>query len=561
MSKEINLITLSKYIRPELTENKAKSWVMNGKQNEFYKYIIDRYNGSPTNAAIINSYVDLTYGRGLYAANAARNISEWTQLKTVLKPRELRKIISDYILFGEFSFQVIEKKGGKDLASITHVPKERVIPAIENDKEEIESYFYSRDWAKQYKPENKPEEIPAFNGIKQKNSIYVGRPYKAGKNYFADPEYLAGMPYAEMEEEIANLYVNSIKNGLSAGYIINVPEGINWTPEEKEDFTKSIKSKLVGSPNASKFIVSFNGVEKEVTVSAIPVNDNVHKQWEYLTQEARQQLLTAHGVTSPMLFGIKDNTGLGNNADELDSAFKLLMQTKIASKQNFIIDALEEVLVLYGINLNLEFIPQRDIIEDEVQPNNVELSKKKSDLETFLELGEDYDSDESYMLVNEDEVDYEEEEKISLELASTGTARPNANSSQDNDDIVIRYRYVGNPSPQREFCKAMMNANKVYRKEDIIQMGDKLVNPGFGMSPFPNKPYSIWLHKGGGKLSDNFNHGTCKHKWNRVIYLKKGSSVDVNSPLAKIISTSEARRRGYKVETNDSRVSIAPHDM
>lgn len=518
---------------------------MNGKNNSFYQDVIDRYNGSPTNAAIINSYIDLIYGRGLYASNAVSNVNDWTKLRSILKAKELRKIISDYQLFNEFSFQVIEKRGG-DLASITHVPKERVIPSIENDNEEIESYWYSRDWSKQYKPENKPEEIPAFNGKKQKNSIYVGKPYKAGKNYFSDPEYLAGMPYATMEEEIANLYVNSIKNGLSAGYIINVPEGINWTPEEKEEFTKSIKAKLTGSPNASKFVVSFNGVEKEVTISAIPINENVHKQWEYLTQEARQQLLTAHGVTSPMLFGIKDNTGLGNNADELDTAFKMLMETKIRSKQTFILDALEDVLVLYGINLNLEFIPQRDIIEDEKE--TVELKKKSSDLDLFIGLGEDYDEDDEYMLVNESEVNYEEEEKI--QLASTGTARPNAVSLQDTDDIVIRYRYVGNKSPEREFCRKMMSANKVYRKEDIIQMENKVVNAGWGANGA--NTYSIWIYKGG---------GACKHKWNRVIYLKKGVKIDVNSPLAEIISTSEARRRGFKVETNNNLVSIAPNNM
>lgn len=547
MSKEIQLITLSKYVRPQLTENKSKNWVMNGKNNSFYQDVIDRYNGSPTNAAIINSYIDLVYGRGLYASNAVSNVNDWTKLRSILKAKELRKIISDYQLFNEFSFQVIEKRGG-DLASITHVPKERVIPSIENDNEEIESYWYSRDWSKQYKPENKPEEIPAFNGKKQKNSIYVGKPYKAGKNYFSDPEYLAGMPYATMEEEIANLYVNSIKNGLSAGYIINVPEGINWSPEEKEEFTKSIKAKLTGSPNASKFVVSFNGVEKEVTISAIPINENVHKQWEYLTQEARQQLLTAHGVTSPMLFGIKDNTGLGNNADELDTAFKMLMETKIRSKQTFILDALEDVLVLYGINLNLEFIPQRDIIEDEKE--TVELKKKSSDLDLFIGLGEDYDEDDEYMLVNESEVNYEEEEEEKIQLASTGTARPNAVSLQDTDDIVIRYRYVGNKSPEREFCRKMMSANKVYRKEDIIQMENKVVNAGWGANGA--NTYSIWLYKGG---------GACKHKWNRVIYLKKGVKIDVNSPLAKVISTSEARRRGFKVETNNNLVSIAPNNM
>lgn len=548
MSMEIQVITLSKYIRPTLTENKGKNWVMNGRNNKFYTYIIDRYNGSPTNAAIINSYVDLIYGRGLHAKNAVRNVSDWVKLKTVLKPKELRKIISDFELFGEFSFQVIEKNGG-DLASITHLPKERVIPSIENEDEEIEIYWYSKDFTKTYKAENKPEEFPAFNGKKQKDCIYVGKPYKAGKNYFGEPDYLAGMPYAEMEEEIANLYVNSIKNGLSAGYIINVPDGINWTPEEKEDFKRDIHSKLTGSPNASKFVISFNGEEKDITVQPIPINENVHKQWQYLTEEARQQLLTAHRVTSPMLFGIKDNTGLGNNADELDTAEAQLMKRVIAPKQNFIINALDEVLALYDINLDLEFLPLTEVQEQPIA-EGVELKKKNTDLEDFINLGEDFDTNENYMLVNESEVDYEEEEKISLKLASTGTARPNSNSEQDNDDIIVRYRYVGNKSPERAFCRAMMNANKVYRKEDIIQMGGNVVNAGWG--PNGANTYSIWLYKGG---------GNCKHKWNRVIYLKKGTSVDVNSPLAEIISTSEARRRGFTVVTNENLVSIAPSNM
>lgn len=549
MSNEIKLITLSSYVRPEVRENKFKDWVMNGAKNEFYKYIIDRYNGSPTNAAIINSYVDLIYGRGLHAKNAASNLSQWAKLKSVLKSSDVRKIISDFELFGELSMQVTQTKG-KDLASITHVPKQRVIPSIENEDEVIEFYWYSKNWARHTLPENKPKDYPSFNGKKQPQSIYVGKPYKAGKNYFADPDYLAGMPYAEMEEEIANLYVSSIKNGLSAGYIINVPNGKTWDPETKDKFEKAIKAKLVGSTNASSFVLSFNDGEQETKVEAIPVNANVHKQWEYLTQEARQQLLTAHRVTSPMLFGIKDSTGLGNNADELDTAEAQLMKRVIAPKQRFILDCFTEILELYDINLDLEFLPLTEIVEETTDTKSVELSQKKNDLDTFIALGDDYDSNEDYHLVNESEVDYEEEEKLSLKFASTGTARPNANSEQDNENIVVRYRYVGNEIAEREFCKKMMFAQKVYRKEDIIQMGSKSVNAGWGLKGA--NTYSIWLYKGG---------GNCHHKWNRVIYLKKGAKIDVNNPLAEIISTSEAKRRGYKVETNENLVSIAPINM
>tara|TARA_R110000803_G_scaffold13841_1_gene38786 strand:- start:549 stop:848 length:300 start_codon:yes stop_codon:yes gene_type:complete len=91
-----------------------------------------------------------------------------------------------------------------------------------------------------------------------------------------------------------------------------------------------------------------------------------------------------------------------------------------------------------------------------------------------------------------------------------------------------------------------MNANKVYRKEDIVALKDKPINKGWGLNGADT--YSIWKYKGG---------GACKHKWNRVIFLRKG----VKTSLTDIISTREAKRRGYKVPTNNSDVSITPNNM
>jgi len=382
---------------------------------------------------------------------------------------------------------------------------------------------------------------------------YVIRPYKAGKKYFSDPDYLAGLPYAELEEEVANYYVSHIRNGLSFGYIINIPDGNSYTAEEKDEMETKIKQKLVGSSNAGKFIINFSGRDAEITVTALEMND-AHKQWEYLTGEARQQLLTAHRVTSPMLFGIKDNTGLGNNADELDVAEAQLMKRVIQPKQKYITDALELIAGFYDLVLDLRFKPLTEEAKvEEAVSEKVEM-KALHPVHKLIDLGEEIDMMD-YDLVAEDEVDYEE----TLEFASTGTARPNAKSEQDSENILIRYKYVGNPHPEREFCKLMMRANKVYRKEDIIRMENQAVNPGFGLDGVDT--YSIWLWKGGGLKSKTFPNGTCKHKWNRQIYLKKGVSVDVKSPLAEVISTSAARRKGYKVPTNDTKVSIAPHNM
>jgi len=87
---DIRLIALNSYVRPDVIETKSREWVLNGKKNGFYQYIIDRYNGSPTNAAINNSYIDLIYGRGLMNKNS--NVVDWLKFKKILNDKELRKI-------------------------------------------------------------------------------------------------------------------------------------------------------------------------------------------------------------------------------------------------------------------------------------------------------------------------------------------------------------------------------------------------------------------------------------------------------------------------------------
>ena len=271
-------------------------------------------------------------------------------------------------------------------------------------------------------------------------------------------------------------------------------------------------------------------------------------------------MLTGHRCTSPSIVGVISSSGFSNTADEMDTAEIQLMKRVISPKQNFITESIEEILEFFDIDLDLYFIPLTEVPEEATESEKEEATnedlklsktccseKKKSSLNEFIEKGEEIDSNE-FDLIDEIEVDYEEE--IKLELASTGVARPNAKSSQDGQDFIVRYKYVGNENPEREFCRLMMSANKVYRKEDVLQSEDKIVNPGWG--PNGSDKYSIWLYKGG---------GNCYHKWNRVIYLKKGKNVDVNSPLAEIISVSEARRKGMKIQTNNGLVSISPIHM
>lgn len=542
LHSDIRLLQLSNYVRPKLEENISKDWVLNGRNNAFYQYIIDRFNGSPTNSAINKSYMDMIYGRGLASRN--QNLPAWIKLLTILNPKEVKKIVSDFQLFGEASFQVIKAKNKKDLATIAHLPKQQVVPQIENEYGEIKGYWYCKDFSKTNKYE--PEYFPAFGTSEKAIEIYRIAPYSPGKEYFSDPDYLSSLPYADMEEELANFYINSIKKGLSAGYVINIPDGGTLTDEQKDILESKIKAKLTGSPNAMNFVISFNGRDAEITIIPFPVNKDQHQQWEYLTSESRQQIMTGHRVISPKLFGIMSDGGLGNNANELNEARDQLNEFVIKPKQDYITEAFQEVLNHYNINLQLYFISLKLST-----PVTLSAEKKKNELDSFIDLGEDIT--EEWELIDERDVDYEEEAKIDLQLASTGSAYPNAKSAQDSEIYKVRYKYTGSESPERTFCQKMMGAQKIYRKEDIIAMGSKSVNPGWG--PEGANEYSIWFYKGG---------GDCHHKWVRVIFARKDRkpNVDVNSPNTDEVTAAQTRKEeGFIPEANNKLIYTEPKDM
>jgi hypothetical protein len=602
---DLRTISLSAFDTQIFDEVKpsGKTYVLNGKNNEGYDYVINRYKYSPTNAAILDSYYSYTYGQGLTANYMANQAIQMAKVNKLFTKDIVRKLVKDYTLFHECSFEIILGKTGNEIAQINHLPKNKVVPNEVDENGVINSYWYSYDWSDTRK--YPPNEIPVFvQGTKEKKTIFVIKEYSINDFYFARPSYYSGLNYAELEEQISVYCVNHIKNGLSAGHIINVNEGVT-DDEVKDKFEKNIIRKWTGANNANKFILSFNSnKDNATTIESITIAD-AHQQYQFLTEEARKQLLTAHKVVSGAILGIQSGTGFSSNADEIATAFDETMLNVITPMQNALVDGFEYVLSQNQITLQLYFENLRDVDvennKNESSYNGAQISsaveilqnvkdgiltkeqamvfliqflkldkdvatsmfnvgnsvqklseEKKKIGSELIELGEDEDL-ENYELIECKPVDYEEEEKLSYKFAtSTGTANSNRRSIYDTDFYLFRYRYAGNSSPEREFCKNMMSANKIYRREDIEAMGDITVNPGFGKHPNPNNPYSIWKYKGGGLLSANFVGGTCKHYWEKLTYKIKDVKPDVKSPIA-IDDAKKDRASGI--------AGIAPHDI
>ena len=579
---KVSFVNLSTYTSPEIVESKNKEWVEFGSDNNYFQFLIDRYNGSATNNAVINGISQMIYGKGLDATDSSKKPEAYARMISLFKKDVVRRLSYDLKLAGQCAIQVIYSKDKKSIQKVEHLPIEtlRAEKCSEDDKE-VQAYYYHSDWANA-KPSDKPLRIPAFgvsNNPQPIEILYV-KPYKAGMYYYSTPDYQGGLQYAELEEEISNYHLNNIMNGLAPSMLINFNNGV---PDEEAQtlIENKIQQKFSGSSNAGKFILAFND-NKEAQADITPVQlSDAHNQYQFLSDESQKKVMVSHRVVSPMLLGIKDSTGFGNNADELKTASVLMHNTVIVPFQELLTDAFDKILAFNGIALNLyfktlqplQFMDLENVKDAETreEETGVKMSKVFNALEDF---GEDEDLDE-WELIDERKVDYDSEDELDEQIkklneknpsllskiwnfATTGTARPNSKSDQDgkNEEGVqfkVRYQYapLRASDNSREFCKKMVSAKKIYRKEDIQQMSQRAVNAGWGLNGADT--YDIWLYKGG---------GDCHHFWMRKTYMAKGAKLkpNVGNPNAEV-SVNKAKKEGFKPEVNAKEVAMRPTDM
>jgi hypothetical protein len=348
--------------------------------------------------------------------------------------------------------------------------------------------------------------------------------------------------------------LNNIMNGLAPSMLINFNNG---TPnqEERQLIEAKIAQKFSGTSNAGKFILAFND-NKESSAEITPVQlSDAHNQYQFLSEEATRKIMVAHRIVSPMLLGIKDSSGLGNNAEEIKTASLLMDNTVIRPFQELLIDSFDNILAYNDIALNLYFTTLQpleftevdssiqgaeDIEEEtgvETEDSATELSSDNTEVllgslgKSGTQMGDEWvvvdELDEDSEYSNEDWAAFLINEKPQTTLSKvrelvglkdfvTSKADGSAYSDLDSKNGLykIRYKYargMTGSGKSRDFCENMMSMSSmgtVWRIEDI----DKASNFEDVNVEFRHKPsmrYNIFELKGG---------IYCKHKWVRVLY-------------------------------------------
>jgi hypothetical protein len=623
---ESNIVSLklSEYVAKSDAEKvDRKGWVNYGDQNDFPQYLRDLAHESPVHGSLVVAIGDMIAGKGIqseqYQAELdALNIDTLTYAAA-----------HDLKLFGGFYIEVIWSNDRTVISKLNAIPFEECRIAVNADDDSEIGIFHSYDWSNTRKKKNTPEFIPRYNYLtrmEEPRQIYWCFTY-TGSDTYPRPDYWSAINYIELDKQISIFHINQISNGLFPSTIINFYNG-QATPEQKQQMMMDWENKMSGARNAGKVVMFFNERDQPKTeITPFPVND-ADKQYQLMNDTATQKIITAHRVTTPLLFGIRENTGFGSNKDEMATGLEIFNNQVIEPYQAKINYSLEELLSNQMPGVTFEIIPNTplaveqaeaivdatggttadvattalngaqisslvdivmqsaagavpvtsakaivqaafptlpattidaifaDVLPGSLQPQEVIMSdEKKKDHSTvgdaLIALGED--AKEEWLLIDA----YNADEEIEHEFAvRTGAARPAAKSEQDavidGKYFITRYVYAGSftHDNMRPFCKKMVEAGKLYRKEDIVSMENVAVNPGWG--PEGANTYDIWFYKGG---------GNCRHFWEKRVYVDaKGAKINPNDPDAKRIAVALAERMGYKVR-NNALVAKLPEDM
>ena len=579
-TNNLHVLSLSAYISPKIQESNRDNWVEYGEDNNFFQYLIDRYTNSTSNSAIINNIARLIYGKGLSALDASKKPNEYAQFVALINKDDVRKIVLDRKLFGQFAFQVHYNAKHDKILKVYHIPVD-LLRAEKCDKDgNITGYYYSDDWKETKK--YPPIRYSAFGYSKDKVEILFSKPYSVGMKYYSNVDYQGCLPYCLLEEEIAEYLINDCQNSFSGLKIVNFSNGIP-TDEQQQIISNKVLDKLTGA-NGQKVIVAFNNnAESKTTIDDISLTD-APQHYTYLSEECLRKIMLGHNVTSPLLFGVASTNGFSSNAEELKNSSILFDNMVIRPFQEEIIDAIDNILSFNGIALKLFFrtlqpleftdLENTQTADQVAEETGTALS---SDKNILVDLGEE--PKENWLLIDEFEVDYEKDEEENellskepkqsllskiVNLVSTGEARPNITSKQDKviDGLkfVVRYKYVGAiDGKSRSFCKQMISANKIYRKEDIQVMSNTYLGDGYtnaegkviGWGAKGALTFDRFLFKGG---------GSCYHRWNKQVYaVLQGTALNITEKTKKI-AQAKAEEYGYVIK-NPSLVATRPVDM
>ena len=371
-------------------EKKGKEYIKYGTDNKFPDYLIGLYNNSSIHASCTNAIVEAVRGEGLVTENefildrANKSGESWNDI--------YNKVALDYKLFGGFSLEIIWSNDRQRIAEVYHIDFSYLRAQEKNYRGQIPGYYIYNDWAKRGGYNVNLDDLPClpvYNPLtkeEEPKQIFVHQPYSPGKEYYPLPDYVAAARVIDLDQEVDNFHINNIQNGLTPS--LSITTFTNASDDERQAIEQMLKQQYAGTGNAGSLMyIDVDDPANAPVITPIPQN-GADGYYVAINDMVSQKILTAHRITSPALLGIKENTGLGNNAEELETAYRLFLNTVVLPYQQSILSCFEYILGYNHEDITLGVIQKDPLYEGEADDETEVVTSQEADVEEVAEIEE-----------------------------------------------------------------------------------------------------------------------------------------------------------------------------
>ena len=336
------------FVLPIEEQDRMLGFIKWGKKNDYPYFLVDLYNGSAWHQGIIKNKTHYIAGGGLEVVSGelgrfiANPYSDFNMNEIV------EQLAFDYELFGAFAVKGTWNREGTRVAVWEYLP----IDAIRISSDE-RMYYLSDDWTMQQQSAEKTNlrTLPALDENNKVGSfvLYYKDPSKKGRKehgVYPKPPYQGGITAIQTDVDISKFHMYELQNGFKSGTMITFVNGFPETQEEAEAYKNQIKGPASSIENSGDIIITFaETADQAPKVDNLTGND-LDKRYDALESSVQQNILVAHAVVSPSLFGVAPEGSF--NAAESADLFEIFKNTYVNTRQKRIEWILNYMVKLSG---------------------------------------------------------------------------------------------------------------------------------------------------------------------------------------------------------------------
>jgi len=336
--------------------NKNEFFVRWGLDNMEIERWYDYADFSPIHAACLLSKLDNCVGRGFttdYKINAKQTLNDVS-----------RQMFWEFLVGGNLFLEILWANDRREgIAGFQVIPSKfmRAGKPEEDDVTNVTKWMYCTDWAN-YKKVGVIEfcEFDPKN-YTDRQMIHI-KQYQPGYLYYGVPSYLSSMLDIRLSRAISEFNLHNIMNGASPSMWVHLPQDAPDSQNEQEDILRRLEERYRGSSNAGRIVVSYGGEGMKPEITQITPTMQTGGYAE-IFDLVRENILAGHKIVDGSIVGLPNPTGFNSSAEQLETTYKLFMNTSIKPTQEFMIRELQPIIQLMYPNeaINLE-IQQNQIL-------------------------------------------------------------------------------------------------------------------------------------------------------------------------------------------------------